>query len=207
MRGFMILLIMIGFLQADRLGSVAGVELDLPLPIMIEPFIEKSIGHIPKAIIRDGLPFFGAKRGDFKRKDRLHRGYDIYVNHMDVLASASGKVIEIAHGKRSGTHIKLQHENEVQTLYIHLASVLVKRGDKVKRGQVIGRIDGATGNAVAPQLHFEIKVKAEAQNPLSFLKKTYHDSEILKKIRGYEKNMKKAVGVRDALVRAYLKNH
>ncbi len=119
MKGRCILLIMIAsFLQADKLGTVAGVDLDLPLPMKIEPFIDRSIGHIPQAIIKDGLPFFAAKRGDFKRKYRLHKGYDIYVNHSDVIASAEGKVLEVAHGKLSGTYIKLQHKNDVQTLYI-----------------------------------------------------------------------------------------
>ncbi len=198
---------MIGSLGADKLGTVSGVKLDLPLPIMIEPFIEKSIGHIPKAIVEDGLPFFGSKRGDFKRKDRVHKGYDIYVNHIDVIASSTGKVIEIAHGKLSGTHIKLQHKNALQTLYIHLTSVTVKVGDSVQLGEVLGRIDGAAGNAVAPQLHFEIKLAGVHKDPLLVIKEAYVDKALLAKISSYEVMMQEVVTKRDVLVKRYLKAH
>lgn len=215
MKGLLILSIMsalacpwgIGSLQADRLGTVAGVELDLPLPIMIEPFIEKSIGHIPTAIVKDGLPFFGSKRGDFRRKDRVHKGYDIYVNHIDVIASANGRVKEIAQGKLSGTYIKLQHKNELQTLYIHLTSVNVKIGDKVKKGEVLGRIDGAAGNAMAPQLHYEIKLSEVHQDPLKFIKKATLDKRLLAKISAYESMMQEVVTKRDILVKRYLSEH
>jgi len=206
-RGLLGLFILISTLQADRLGSVAGVTLDLPLPIMIEDFIVNSIGHIPKAIIEDGLPFFGSKRGDFKRKSREHKGYDIYVNHIDVLASASGKVIELAHGKRSGIYIKLQHKHGVQTLYIHLNSVNVKIGDSVKKGEILGHIDGPAGNAVAAQLHYEIKLNGVHQDPLKYIKKSYHDTELLEKIDAYETMMQEVVTKRDILVKRYLTSH
>ena len=199
---------MIVSVQAEKLGTVAGVEIDLPLPLSIDLFIERSIGHIPKAIIKDGLPFFGSKRGDFKRKDRVHKGYDIYVNHIDVIASAEGKVLEIAHGKLSGTYIKLQHKNNVQTLYIHLTSVIVKIGDKVKKGEILGRIDGPAGNAVAAQLHFEIKVDGRHQDPLAFIKKNYDDNKALvEKISAYEMRMQEVVTKRDVLVKRYLNVH
>ena len=198
---------MIAFAQAEKLGTVASVELDLPLPLGIEPFIERSIGHIPKAIIKDGLPFFGSKRGDFKRKDRVHKGYDIYVNHIDVIASASGKVIEIAQGKRSGMYIKVQHLNKLQTLYIHLTSVAVKIGDSVKKGEVLGRIDGAAGNAIAPQLHYEIKLAGVHKDPLLVIKAAYLDKALVEKIHTYEVMMQEVVTKRDILVKQYLKDH
>ena len=207
MRTVLVLIMIVNLLQAKPLGVVGGVALKLPLEMSVETFIARSIGYIPKAIIKDGLPFFGAKRGDFKRKNRLHKGFDIYGNHMDVLASAKGKVIEIAHGKLSGTYIKLQHTGGVQTLYIHLTSVSVKKGAYVKSGEILGRIDGPAGNAVAPQLHYEIKLHGVHQNPLEVLKEAYHDKGLLAQIAEDEMVMQEVVSKRDYLVKAYLKAH
>jgi murein DD-endopeptidase MepM/ murein hydrolase activator NlpD len=205
----LLLFIMIETLFATSLGVVAGVRLDLPLPkIGIEEFIDRSIGYVPEAIVEDGLPFFGSKRGDFKQKNREHKGYDIYINHIDVIASATGYVKELAHGKLSGTYIKLAHKNGVETLYIHLTSVSVKKGDSVKKGELLGRIDGPAGNAIAPQLHYEIKVDGIHKNPLFYIKENYHDNRILlKKITDYERMMQELVSKRDGLVREYLKSH
>jgi murein DD-endopeptidase MepM/ murein hydrolase activator NlpD len=209
MRALVLLFIMIESLFATKLGDVAGVALDLPLPKMkIEQFIDRSIGYVPEAIIKDGLPFFGSKRGDFKRKNRRHKGYDIYINHSEVVASAQGYVKELAHGKLSGTYIKLAHKNGVETLYIHLTSVYVKKGDRVEKGDALGRIDGPAGNAIAPQLHYEIKVDGMHQDPLISIKKSYHDRDaLLKKIAKYEMQMQELVTKRDYLVREYLKRH
>ena len=208
MKTILLLSIMIVSLWADKLGTVAGVKLDLPLPDMsIERFIASSIGHIPKAIIKDGLPFFGSKRGDFKGKVRLHQGYDIYLNHTDVIASASGYVKELAHGKRSGIYIKLAHPHGVETLYIHLTSVTVKKGERVQKGEVIGRIDGAAGNAIAPQLHYEIKLHGVHKDPLFYIKRAYHDKALLKRIAHDEMQMQEVATKRDVLVKRYLKTH
>lgn len=203
------LCIMIGGLKAEQLGSIAKVDLIVPLPDMtIERFVDLSIGYIPKAIVKDGLPFFGSKRGDFKRKPRVHKGYDIYLNHTDVIASADGVVKEIAHGKLSGTYIKVLHNNSLETLYIHLTSVGVEIGEYVKKGQVLGRIDGPAGNAVAAQLHYEIKLSGVHQDPLGLIKKTYaHNSALMEKIAVYEREMQKAILKRDALVEIYLRDH
>ncbi len=89
----------------------------------------------------------------------------------------------------------------------HLASVNVKIGDKVKQGDILGRIYGASGNAVSPQLHYEIKVKGLHQDPLRFIKKAYHDSVLLEKIKVYEERMKEVVTKRDILVKHYLISH
>jgi len=52
--------------------------------------------------------------------------------------------------------------------YAHAKELLVKRGDQVKRGQPIAR-SGQTGNANAPQLHFEIRKGASPLDPINFL--------------------------------------
>ena len=70
--------------------------------------------------------------------------------------------------KGYGNLVLVRHPNGYVTAYAHAKELLVKRGDKVKRGQVIGR-SGQTGNVNAPQLHFEIRKGASPLDPMRFL--------------------------------------
>ncbi len=187
------------------LGTISKIDLILPIQnIDIKTFLNQSIAHRPKALIKDGLPHFGAKRDDFKGKTRIHKGYDIYLNHIDIIASANGFVKNIAKGKRSGLYIKLKHENNIETLYIHLSKGYVKKNQKVKKGEVIGRIDNATGNAVAPQLHYEIKKNGVHQDPLKLIQYEYQDNlEIMNLIDESIIKLKKSIQIRDNAVIKY----
>jgi murein DD-endopeptidase MepM/ murein hydrolase activator NlpD len=70
--------------------------------------------------------------------------------------------------KGYGNLILVRHPNGYVTAYAHAKELVVKRGDQVKRGQVIAR-SGQTGNVNAPQLHFEIRKGASPLDPMRFL--------------------------------------
>src|SRR5262249_25167426 len=70
--------------------------------------------------------------------------------------------------KGYGNLVLVRHPNGYVTAYAHAKELLVKRGDQVKRGQVIAR-SGQTGNVNAPQLHFEIRKGASPLDPTRFL--------------------------------------
>ena len=70
--------------------------------------------------------------------------------------------------KGYGNLVLVRHPNGYVTAYAHAKELLVKRGDQVKRGQVIAR-SGQTGNVNAPQLHFEIRKGASPLDPRRFL--------------------------------------
>jgi murein DD-endopeptidase MepM/ murein hydrolase activator NlpD len=70
--------------------------------------------------------------------------------------------------KGYGNLVLVRHPNGYVTAYAHAKELLVKRGDQVKRGQVIAR-SGQTGNVNAPQLHFEIRKGAAPLDPVKFL--------------------------------------
>ena len=70
--------------------------------------------------------------------------------------------------KGYGNLVLVRHPNGYVTAYAHAKELLVKRGDQVKRGQVIAR-SGQTGNVNAPQLHFEIRKGASPLDPTKFL--------------------------------------
>ena len=71
--------------------------------------------------------------------------------------------------KGHGNLILIKHSDGYVTVYAHAKELLVKRGDQIKRGQVIAR-SGQTGNVNAPQLHFEVRKGATPLDPMRFLK-------------------------------------
>ena len=70
--------------------------------------------------------------------------------------------------KGYGNLVLVRHSNGHVTAYAHASELLVKRGESVKRGQVIAK-SGQTGNVSSPQLHFEIRKGATPVDPMQFL--------------------------------------
>ncbi len=68
-----------------------------------------------------------------------------------------------------GNLVLIKHPDGWTTAYAHNEVLLVRRGDRVKRGQAIGRV-GSTGNIQKPQLHFEIRKGKRPVNPRKYLK-------------------------------------
>ena len=92
------------------------------------------------------------------RDHRLHRGVDVNViKEEPIVAALPGKVIVPKYNTGGyGHYVLLEHENGVQTLYGHLSERLVKVGDYVYPGDVVG-LAGNTGKSSAAHLHFEIR--------------------------------------------------
>ena len=70
--------------------------------------------------------------------------------------------------KGYGNLILVRHSNGYVTAYAHASELMVKRGDTIKRGQIIAK-SGQTGEVGSPQLHFEIRKGSSAVDPLQFL--------------------------------------
>jgi hypothetical protein len=184
-----------------------GIKFNMPLQNMsIEEFIDKSIGYLPKDVIRDGLPQFGSWRDDWLGKKRLHKGYDIYTNNINVLAMADGEVVTVSPGGLSGLYIKIKHDQDIYTLYVHLTSTQVKVGEQVTSGQIIGRIDGAAGNAVEAQLHIELKPDNVSIDPLPLIAEYYqHDAKITAQIQTYTQLLPERTTMREKLLQQFLR--
>jgi murein DD-endopeptidase MepM/ murein hydrolase activator NlpD len=88
---------------------------------------------------------------------------------MDVHAVAEGEVVGIGYGERAGGWATVRHGNGVETLYVHISRLKVKTGDGVARGQSIATIDGSAGNAVQPQLHFELRLDNQSVDPVPYV--------------------------------------
>ncbi|MDD5089420.1 MAG: peptidoglycan DD-metalloendopeptidase family protein [Candidatus Wallbacteria bacterium] len=85
-----------------------------------------------------------------------------------VMAGQSGKVEYAGWIRGYGKTIRINHRDGYSTLYAHLSSIAVARGQVVTTNTMIGRI-GTTGYSTGPHLHFEIKQKGKQVNPLKYL--------------------------------------
>jgi murein DD-endopeptidase MepM/ murein hydrolase activator NlpD len=86
-----------------------------------------------------------------------------------VMAAADGTVAYAGNQLRGfGNLVLIRHANGLITAYAHNQSLLVQKGDKVKRGATIARV-GSTGNVAKPQLHFEIRKGEEPVDPMKYL--------------------------------------
>lgn len=152
------------------IAVVRGISLTSPIAgLDAEKLIDRSLGFTPRDIVRDGLPNFGSMRDDWKGAPRPHKGLDIYGNKMGVQAVAGGKIVGIGYGDRAGGWATIRHGDGVETLYVHISGLKVKTGDDVARGQLIAFIDGAVGNAVQPQLHFELRLDNQSVDPVPYI--------------------------------------
>ncbi len=104
-----------------------------------------------------------------RRRSGWHRGIDIKGDlRGPVFASAGGVVVASGFEHQYGRVVKLEHVNGFVTVYAHNDRNLVAVGQRVLPGQTIARI-GRTGLATAHHLHFEIRQRSVAYNPLYFL--------------------------------------
>lgn len=96
--------------------------------------------------------------------DIIRLGYNIY--GANIYAANDGTVVTATNHYSYGNYILINHGGGYATLYAHCSKLLVKSGDEVKRGQVIGLI-GSTGNSTGNHLHFEVRINGVVQDPLS----------------------------------------
>lgn len=85
-----------------------------------------------------------------------------------IYAPADGIVKYAGREGGFGKVIKLDHGAGYRTIYAHLSNYAVKKGQKIERGQLIGK-SGNSGRSAGPHLHYEIHRNGQAQNPLNYI--------------------------------------
>ncbi len=115
------------------------------------------------------LSGFGMRMHPIFKRKRMHRGLDFTcAKGTPIQASGAGKIVKVQRKKTGyGTHVIIDHGYGYKSLYAHMASVRVKVGDQVKRGEQIGTV-GNTGTSTAAHLHYEVIFKGEKVNPIDF---------------------------------------
>jgi len=120
------------------------------------------------------------------KRYRPHHGTDFGAKRgTPLLAVNSGKVIFSGWMGGYGKVVKIKHGGGYVSLYAHQSRIRVKRGQKVKKGQVIGYV-GSTGRSTGPHLHFGLKKNGRWINPMKVLRKKSIKTSILKKFTKYE---------------------
>ena len=112
---------------------------------------------------------YGWRIDPFTKKRRRHFGMDFSaVRGTPVYATGNGIIKRVDNRAAGfGKHIRIDHGFGYVSIYAHLDKYNVKRGQKVKRGQIIGFV-GNTGRSVAPHLHYEIVKDGKKINPINF---------------------------------------
>lgn len=114
---------------------------------------------------------YGVRSDPFGGGAARHMGIDLAgPTGTPIYATADGVVSESGYNNGGyGNLIKLDHGRGVETRYGHLSAMLVAAGQRVARGQLIGRM-GSTGRSTGSHLHYEVRIDTRAVNPIPFMK-------------------------------------
>jgi murein DD-endopeptidase MepM/ murein hydrolase activator NlpD len=100
---------------------------------------------------------------------RPHEGIDVAAPMgAPIVAPAAGTVTLVARQNGYGNVLEIDHGNGIVTKYAHCSRIVVKKGQRVQRGEVVANV-GSTGLATGPHLHYEIHVHGKVVNPLTYV--------------------------------------
>jgi len=149
----------------------AGMSLFIPGARMKKDDLKMALGELfmyPLKGSRLSSPF-GWRNDPFTGVRSYHAAVDLAAPMgTAVKAAMDGKVAALGYNATYGNYIILSHSGGFQTMYAHLNSTSVKKGDQVSQGFQIGAV-GTTGYSTGPHLHFALFKNGRAVNPLDFL--------------------------------------
>jgi murein DD-endopeptidase MepM/ murein hydrolase activator NlpD len=134
----------------------------------------KRVLKIKPSVIEKDVKFIWPLSGKLtsyfgKRGDGFHKGIDIAANEgTKIQASCEGVVTYSGFYGNYGNVVIITHQHDFSTVYAHNKENLVKVEDRVKQGDAIALL-GSTGRSTGPHLHFEIRSKGRAKDPLGYL--------------------------------------
>lgn len=114
--------------------------------------------------------YYGYRIHPVYKTKKFHSGIDIGASYgVDIVAAADGTVTLSADNGGYGKCLIINHGSGISTLYGHNSVLLVAKGQKVTKGQVIAKA-GSTGVSTGPHLHFEVRVNGSTADPTQYLK-------------------------------------
>ena len=112
---------------------------------------------------------YGWRKDPFTRKRVFHRGIDIVAPaNTEIHAPAEGVIVKAGRHSNYGKSVDISHGYGLVTRYAHMNKTLVKAGDRVQRGDLIGLV-GSTGRSTGPHLHYEVFRDGRRINPWNYL--------------------------------------
>jgi murein DD-endopeptidase MepM/ murein hydrolase activator NlpD len=112
---------------------------------------------------------YGYRTDPIYKTTKFHAGMDFAAAvGTEIYATGDGVIMRAdADASGYGNHVRINHGYGYMTLYGHMSKIMVRPGQRVKRGDVIGLV-GNTGKSVGPHLHYEVHKNGEAINPVNF---------------------------------------
>ena len=155
---------------------------DMLRHIYNDPFKEQFIHAIPA-----GYPlnkevninsFYGFRKHPVHRVSIFHKGIDLKgALGEKAIATGDGNVLETGFKPDLGNYIKIKHCYGFESIYGHFSKIFVKKGQFVKRLQIIGEV-GATGTVTGPHLHYTLKKNNRYIDPFDFLFMDYEEEKV-----------------------------
>lgn len=162
--------------QLDSLTQLVGDRTDKLMALetlLMQNRLSK--GLLPSSVpIENGLytSNFGWRVDPFTGQNAMHEGVDFMAEAGTAIhASAGGVVVYSDTHPQYGKMVEVDHGKDIVTRYAHASKLLVKVGQVVRRGDRIAEV-GSSGRSTGNHLHFEVRYKGIAQNPVRFLKKS-----------------------------------
>jgi murein DD-endopeptidase MepM/ murein hydrolase activator NlpD len=122
---------------------------------------------------------FGFRISPFSGKPKMHQGVDFSLPRGSyIYATAYGKVEKVERSGTYGLQVDINHGQGVITRYAHLSRVMVKEGQELARGEIVGHV-GSSGRSTGPHLHYEVRIANKAKNPNKFMELAYRLNTIL----------------------------
>jgi len=121
---------------------------------------------------------FGYRKDPFNGHRTSHHGIDLAGQYgLKIYATGDGTVIRSeVNNSGYGREVVISHGYGYSTRYAHLEKILVKEGEKVKRGQLIGLL-GSSGRSTGPHLHYEVRLFGSPMNPFNYFFEDLSPSE------------------------------
>ena len=161
--------------QLDNLSRVVNDRSDklmaLETMLLQNQLSRKLLPSIPPVHTGFYSSNFGWRIDPFTGANAMHEGVDFMASvGTPIYASAGGVVDYAGLHPQYGNMVEIDHGNDIVTRYAHASKLLVKVGQVVRRGEKIAEV-GSTGRSTGSHLHFEVRYKGIAQNPVRFLEK------------------------------------
>lgn len=154
-----------------------------------------ALWPIDRSLLRNGIDPFGWRIHPIYHQRIFHKGVDLPGNVGDPVYATGDATVESIDERNSrkgyGRQVLLDHEFGYKTRYAHLSKVLVKPGEKIVRGQLIGEL-GRSGGVTGPHLHYEVIHQGQVVNPINYFNKNMTPEEyerIMAEVR--EQNLEK----------------
>ncbi|MCZ6899948.1 MAG: M23 family metallopeptidase [Bacteroidetes bacterium] len=152
----------------DEILELAQNKADMLAAIpAIQPVSNKELKRLASGFGRRWHPIYKVKKMHWGVDFSAPRGTPIYATGDGVVTSAKKSSRALGYGNM----VKIDHGFGYQTHYAHMHSFVVRRGQKVKRGELIGHI-GSTGGSTAPHVHYEVIKNGKKINPVRYF---FHD--------------------------------